>query len=699
MKARVGWLLGVAAAFGGAVMGARAAAPAAARQETAPAAGPAAPEAHKSFKVTVYCVVGTLGGGGGRGGPAGGGAGGAGGGANGGLSLEALENTWNNLSRQIKVDKVYIETFRSLRRMPEEQIEPLKKFFTDRGVEVAGGMTLVYNDSGQFQTFDYEDPAQRQMVKEVSEMTAKHFDEIILDDFFFYNTKSDADIKAKGDRSWSQYRVETMRDVATNWVVGPAHAVNPKVKMVIKYPNWYEHFQGSGFDLDKEPGIFDAIYTGTETRDPLRTEQHLQPYESYQVVRYYENIKPGKNGGGWVDTYNLNTADRYAEQLWDTVFAKAPEMMLFNWSGIQGNIPMGPRPWADQHTSLDYEDMMKNAPPAPAAPAGGRGGFGGAAGGFGGGRGGGPSVSAAVVANYALTQADKVVYKLGKPIGIKSYRPPHATGEDFLHNFLGMVGLPIDLYPSYPADANLVLLTEDARDDKDIVSKIKASLAAGKNVVITSGLLKALQGKGIEDICELQYTGNKIQVTGFHGQGGAAIANSDLDKPITFPEVTFMTNDAWYILAGVANGNGFPILISDKYSNGTLYVLTIPDNPTDLYRIPAGALALIRNALTQGLPVSFTGNTPAYVGLFEYDNNTFVVQNFGDTEQQVSVGVSGKNSLEDLLTGAGVQPAAAGGFGGRGGFGGGFGGGRGGPQRTNFALTVKAHSWQAFEAK
>ena len=674
MKARVLRLFG-AAIVGtcGLAAGVRAAAPGA---PAANGAGTHARGRDKSFKVTVYCPVGTLGAGGGRGG-----AGGAPGG--GGVNLQVLENTWNSLSKQIKIDKVYIETFRSMRRMPEEDIEPIKKFFTDRGVEVAGGMTLCYNDSGQFQTFDYENPEHRQTVKDISEMTAKHFDEIILDDFFFYNTKSDADIKAKGDRSWSDYRVETMRHVAKNLVVGPAHAVNSNVKMVIKYPNWYEHFQGSGYDLDKEPEIFDGIYTGTETRDPVRTEQHLQPYESYQIVRYFENIKPGRNGGGWVDTFNVNYADRYAEQLWDTVFAKAPEMMLFNWSGIQGNIPIGQRPWADQHPSLDVDELLKNAPPAPAGGRGGRGGFGG-------GFGGGPSISAAVVANAALTQADKVVYKLGKPIGIKSYRPPHATGEDFLHNFLGMVGLPIDLYPTYPADANLVLLTEDARDDKDIVSKIKASLTAGKSVVITSGLLKALQGKGIEDICELQYTGNKIQVTGFHGQGGAAIANSDLEKPITFPEVTFMTNDAWYILAGVANGNGFPILISDKYSAGTLYVLTMPDNPTDLYRMPAGALTLIRNSLTQGLPVSFTGNTPEHVGLFEYDNSTFVVQNFGDTEQQVSVGVTGKNSLEDLLTGAGVQPAAAGGFGGRGGFGGGFGGGRGAPQRTNFALTVKA---------
>jgi hypothetical protein len=102
--------------------------------------------------------------------------------------------------------------------------------------------------------------------------------------------------------------------------------------MVIKFPNWYEHFQGLGYDLDQEPKIFDGIYTGTETRDPEITDQNLQQYESYQIIRYFENIAPGRNGGGWVDTFSIRYIDRYAEQLWDTMFAKAPEMMLFEWS-------------------------------------------------------------------------------------------------------------------------------------------------------------------------------------------------------------------------------------------------------------------------------------------------------------------------------------------------------------------------------
>ena len=67
-----------------------------------------------------------------------------------------------------------------------------------------------------------------------------------------------------------------------NLVVGPAKAVNPNVKVIIKYPNWYDHFQGLGFNLEDGPQIFDGVWTGTETRDP-GSNQHLQNYLSYNI--------------------------------------------------------------------------------------------------------------------------------------------------------------------------------------------------------------------------------------------------------------------------------------------------------------------------------------------------------------------------------------------------------------------------------
>ena len=84
----------------------------------------------------------------------------------------------------------------------------------------------------------------------------------------------------------------------------------------------------------------------------------------------------------------------------------------------------------------------------------------------------------------------------GKPLGIASYKPYQSSGEDFLHDYLGNLGLPIELTPEFPTEARLVLLTESARQDPRIVPKIQHQLVSGKSVVITSGLLRALQGRG-----------------------------------------------------------------------------------------------------------------------------------------------------------------------------------------------------------
>ena len=61
-------------------------------------------------------------------------------------------------------------------------------------------------------------------------------------------------------------------------------------------------------------------------------------------------------------------------------------------------------------------------------------------------------------------------------------------------------------------EAATILLAESAKSDPDIVSKIKGQLVAGKKVVVTSGLFKALQDEGLRDIIELSVTDRKAGV-------------------------------------------------------------------------------------------------------------------------------------------------------------------------------------------
>jgi hypothetical protein len=593
---------------------------------------------------------------------------------------ETLSNQWQLISSQLKVDKVYLEVQRNRELASDETLESVKKFFLDRGVKVAGGMALSDGSiGGQFRSFCYTDPNDREFIKKAAELAARHFDEVIQDDFFFVTTKYDSDIAAKGDRSWTQFRLDLMNDAAENLLIKPAKAVNPRVKMVIKFPNWYEHFQGLGYDLEKEPRLFDGIYTGTETRDPEITDQNLQSYESYLIVRYFENIAPGRNGGGWVDTFSIRYVDRYAEQLWDTVFAKAQEMMLFNWAALTQNIRPGNRAaWENLHTSFDYKQMLqscKSNPPAgtPSEP------------------------TMARVAGYALEQADQFLGRLGKPIGLASYRPYHAWSEDFLHNYFGMIGIPVELYPSFPTNANLVLLTEAAAFDPAIVVKIKGQLTAGKTVVITSGLLRALQGKGIEDIVELQYTDRKIlateYLTGF-GAGSGSALGEEQNPEILFPDIRFLTNDSWPIVRALANGRGYPLMLLNRYSRGILYVWTIPENFNDLYRLPVSVTSAIKNYVMTGFPARLDG--PTQVALFAYDNNTYIVENYRHSETDVMISLFGEFTklrnivTDEVLTGQTQEQGQGGRRGGRGG---------GGERRTSFSVHLPPHSYAVLAAE
>lgn len=578
-----------------------------------------------------------------------------------------LESTWKTISDQLDVDKIYLETHRDLLIVPDATLDKAKKFFQKQGIEVAGGITYTIDESNDFETFCYSDPEHRKMVQQIAEHTAKHFDEFLLDDFFFTSCKSDIEIEAKGGMTWTEYRLKLMNEAGRNLVVNPAKKINPKVKVIIKYPNWYDHFQGLGFNLEDGPQIFDGVWTGTETRDP-GGNQHLQNYLSYNVMTYYENLSGGRNGGGWVDAGGINMSmDRYAEQLHLTAIAKARDVMLFAYNQLL-DVKLAPNfraPWQGNGTSWNYDDMT--------AP-------------FKKGKETITPTTMARIADITLHKADALVGKLGNPIGIKSYKPYHTLGEDFLQNYLGMIGLPMDMHPTFAQDQEILLLTQQAATDPGIAAKIRKQLQAGKDVIITTGLLKAIPEK-IAEICELRCTDLKAIVNDFGRYGKSS-------RDILIPQVLYQTNDSWEIVSAgrPLNGgvSGYPILHKALYSKGYLYVLTIPDDFGNLYDYPEAALNEIRKTMSQDLDFYLEG--PSKVSLFMYDNKTLIVENFNDEAVQVNL-VANENvsstELSNLEEGENPKVVIT------------ESKTRKGKQITTkrFPLTIKPHSYLAFQYK
>jgi len=480
------------------------------------------------------------------------------------------------LQKYIGIEKVYLETHRSGTDVPEEQLRMIMEHLTRQGIAVSGGITTTIDDfegaeAGKarlFGTFCYTDPAMRDRLREISERTAKLFDEIILDDFFFTNCTCERCIRAKGQRDWVTFRRELMRDVSEKLVVGPAKAVNPKVRMIVKYPNWRESYHDTGYVPEVQRDIFDATYTGTETRSPAYTDQHLPEYLSYALVRYMENAWPGRNGGGWFDTYGCWSIDRYLEQAYLTAFAKAKELMHFQWSDLIGN-PM-------------------------VAPLG-----------------------------IRLREIDSLLDGLGDPRGIPVYLPFASSGENHLEMRLGMLGLPMEPTPFFPEKAARMLLTESALADPEIIGRLEAYVRAGGMAVVTSGFLRgagdALRAAGLT---EAVLTGRTITVERYQVTGNPA-GYYEHCAPVLFPEIMHGNNDSWSLVNGGVGDAHASLLLRRAYGRGKIYIVAVPESDGMLDRIPCAVTDVLKRVLTGGEYVSGRG-----FSTFAYEDGTMLLYRY-----------------------------------------------------------------------
>ena len=519
------------------------------------------------------------------------------------LTRERLAADYGFIERYIGLDKVYLETHRDSIDVPEEQLLMIKTYLEGEGVAVSGGITTVIDDfegaePGKrrlFDTFCYTDPAMRERVKKISERTARIFDEVILDDFYFTNCTCASCIKKKGDRDWATFRRDLMMEVSRDLIVGPAKAVNPKVRMIVKYPNWRESYHFTGYLPKEQQEIFDATYIGTETRSPRYADQHLPEYLSYSLVRYIENAWPGRNGGGWFDTYQCWSADRYLEQAYLTAFAKAKELMFFQWS-----------------------DLIDNY--------------------FAGG------------AGIQLRKIDDMLDGLGDPTGIAAYIPYASSGENHLEMRLGMTGIPVEATPVFPSGAKKMLLTESSASDTEIVDKLRCYVEGGGEAVITTGFMMKVQDElNRAGLTEARVTARRLNVTRYQVTSDPAGYIDDVN-PVLFPEIVHGNNASWSWLNGGGADYHTPLLLESTYGKGRIFILSVPDDPSGICRIPDIAADLVKRVLCTDTYVSGHGNS-----MFTYDDGSMILYRYvkGDLRPgQVSLYTTKDVScLTDTVTG------------------------------------------------
>ncbi len=347
--------------------------------------------------------------------------------------------------RRMGISKVYIEVFRDGYQADAATLKASRDFFRHAGLQVSGCVTttgLGKPSTGWNIAACYTNRRNQQHLAEIFRYAAGLFNEIMIDDFFFTDCECSECAAAKGSMSWKQYRDKLMVEMSRKNVLGAARAVNPKVQIILKFPQWYDNFQNRGYVADKESALYDRIWVGTELRDPSSSQWgHTQEYRGFFLYRWLADVAGAKEGGGWFDPYGTDPTF-YLDQAYVTVLAGAPEVMLFHYGEL---------------------DSDKYRPQAEA------------------------------LADHRL-QLDSLAELAGDWDGIPAYKPANSDpgNEPYIFDQIGMLGIPLLPTAHFPAEAKAALFTAHALDDTDFVAELDKFLQGGGTAFVSESLAHRL---------------------------------------------------------------------------------------------------------------------------------------------------------------------------------------------------------------
>lgn len=366
--------------------------------------------------------------------------------------------------RAMGITKVYLETFRSRHLVKEETIARARDRFRQAGFIVSGCVTTT--QIGKISTgWDliscYTNAGTQKETREIFEFTAQLFDEVMIDDFWFTDCSCEECEAARNAKTvnvvgetwsiaqaeWSDYRCELMVRISQKLVLDAARRVNPDVKVIIKYPHWYDNFHERGYEVIRQTADFDITWVGTEIRDELDSRWGGRGrYTAYFMQSWLERISGGKCGGGWYDTLGTTPAT-YLVQARQTILGGARESMLFNARDLRS-------------------------------------------------RGAGPDDAKALREALPELLDLAVNVKRRSATGVALYKPPNSPGEEEQRIFehVGMLGIPFVACHEFPADAPAAFFSIHALHEPNLAKKLAAYLRTGRPALITDGLAARLAG-------------------------------------------------------------------------------------------------------------------------------------------------------------------------------------------------------------
>ncbi len=355
--------------------------------------------------------------------------------------------------KETGVTRVFIETFRNGYMAKEEDMirgrDAFKKagFITDGCVTTTG---IGVESNGWKLVSNYEMPKTLEECEKIFRFTASLFDVIMIDDFLFTDDTTEISEKARGERSWADYRCDLMLRASHERILKPAREVNPNVKVIIKYPQWYDNFHNRGYDVDAQTRDFDIIWVGTETRDPDSKQWGRKAqYEAFFIMQWLTDVGGAKTGGGWFDPYGTNPKT-YVEQARQTILGGARDALLFNYKTLL----------SDEHAD-NVVELRKELP--------------------------------------LLFELAKLIHG-AKPTGVLAVKIPNsdAPKEMYIYDFLGMLGIPMAPLSTIDAAFPCALFATQSWKQGVFPRQFNKFITDGKPVLLTHNMKDLLQSKHLE---------------------------------------------------------------------------------------------------------------------------------------------------------------------------------------------------------
>ena len=369
------------------------------------------------------------------------------------LSTAAQRATASERLKRLGVSRVFLQGRLKDDYIPPERMRVVRDDMIARGFRVAGGLDFLPGErygvkqTGKLSWMNYEDRKTRVDLAEFFREYAPLFDEIILDDSFCTDDRGAESERARGTRSWSDYRQRLMVRVLEESMLAPARAARPDVGLIVKYPQWYDRFHLFGYDPVRMSALASRVWVGTETRDP-RTARlgYVQPTEGYINFRWLASVAGEKVEGAWFDYLDCS-ARNFVDQAYQSVLAGARELTFWH-----------------------LEPVMEDHP--------------------------GNALFAGHLADLR-TLAAKVQGRAVK--GIAFYKPVASVCDEnmYMADYLAMLGLPIAPVAAYPDAFRVAFLGVQASSDAHLVVKMRRHLAAGATLILTPALLRRLGRDGV----------------------------------------------------------------------------------------------------------------------------------------------------------------------------------------------------------